>query len=357
MAHGKLKPELDQRGTKALNLTVLQRIDPFVEEILTTVSHVSLYKFNIDTNQWGRKEVEGSLFVIKRNSQPRFQFLVMNRRNTENLVEDILGAFEFDVQVPYLLYRNAAQEINGIWFYNSQDCEAIANLFNRIINAFSKAPSKPTLSSSKSEFEELEVVPTSAVIEDPLELSTSSATTVSDVCNDPIFNVFGAAKHVGSASSSVFGGTQHQTFEPSSLIDNSQSYGPSLLPPLQQATRPPSTFTTLIPSVDSRESTSVTHFKFPLFAPSSSSSLLLPLIPSSLPAAPPVYPPVTMQHPYGTPLLQPFPPPSPPPSLTPVPSLGPVITRDGIRNAILKLVQNDQFIEMVYREMQNTHQS
>ncbi|KAF4397342.1 hypothetical protein G4B88_027082 [Cannabis sativa] len=29
-----------------------------------------------------RKDFEGSLFVVKRNTQPRFQFIVMNRRNT-----------------------------------------------------------------------------------------------------------------------------------------------------------------------------------------------------------------------------------------------------------------------------------
>ena len=50
---------------------------------------------------------------------------------TDNLVEDLLGDFEYEVQAPYLLYRNAAQEVNGIWFYNSQDCEAVANLFSR----------------------------------------------------------------------------------------------------------------------------------------------------------------------------------------------------------------------------------
>uniref|UniRef100_A0A7C9A280 5'-(N(7)-methyl 5'-triphosphoguanosine)-[mRNA] diphosphatase n=1 Tax=Opuntia streptacantha TaxID=393608 RepID=A0A7C9A280_OPUST len=80
---GKLMPNLDQKSTKLLNLTVLQRIDPFVEEILITAAHVTLYHFNIDISQWSRKDVEGSLFVVKRNTQPRFQFIVMNRRNTE----------------------------------------------------------------------------------------------------------------------------------------------------------------------------------------------------------------------------------------------------------------------------------
>lgn len=29
-----------------------------------------------------RKDVEGSLFVVKRRSQPRFQFVVLNQRST-----------------------------------------------------------------------------------------------------------------------------------------------------------------------------------------------------------------------------------------------------------------------------------
>ncbi|XLS79495.1 hypothetical protein HN51_063720 [Arachis hypogaea] len=51
--NGKLMPNLDQHSTKLLNLTVLQRIDPFVEEILITAAHSC-------------KDVEGSLFVVKR---------------------------------------------------------------------------------------------------------------------------------------------------------------------------------------------------------------------------------------------------------------------------------------------------
>lgn len=52
----------------------------------------------------------------------------------DNLVENLLGDFEYEVQVPYLLYRNASQEVNGIWFYNARECEEVANLFNRYGN-------------------------------------------------------------------------------------------------------------------------------------------------------------------------------------------------------------------------------
>ena len=43
---------MDAEATRVLNLTVLQRLDPAVEDILITAAHVTLYDFNIDLNQW-----------------------------------------------------------------------------------------------------------------------------------------------------------------------------------------------------------------------------------------------------------------------------------------------------------------
>ena len=85
---------IDEEGTRMLNLTVLQRLDPAVEDILITAAHVTLYDFDTDLNQWvgarcpppshpvgfasmpiwpdfffnlqSCKDVEGSLFVVKR---------------------------------------------------------------------------------------------------------------------------------------------------------------------------------------------------------------------------------------------------------------------------------------------------
>ncbi|KAG1331049.1 mRNA-decapping enzyme-like protein [Cocos nucifera] len=344
---GKLMPNLDQQSTKVLNLTVLQRIDPFVEEILMTAAHVTFYEFNIELNQWSRKDVEGSLFVVKRNTQPRFQFIVMNRRNTDNLVEDLLGDFEYEVQVPYLLYRNAAQEVNGIWFYNAHDCEAIANLFG------------------SSEFEELEAVPTSAVVEGPLEPppTSSAAATVTDVPDDSFVNFFGAATNIGSVSKPTITGQPHQSSAAIPLSSHAPNIIPTTVPTLHSALSLPTSTPPLMPFLDVHESSSNTGWatnlvKPSFFAPaSSSSSLMMPPVASSMPASPPLHPPVTMQRPYGTPLLQPFPPPTPPPSLTPTPNYGSVITRDRVRDALLKLVQNNQFIDMVYQEMLNAHYS
>ncbi|OVA10585.1 Dcp1-like decapping [Macleaya cordata] len=362
--NGKLMPNLDQQSTKILNLTVLQRIDPYVEEILITAAHVTFYEFNIELNQWSRKDVEGSLFVVKRNAQPRFQFIVMNRRNTDNLVENLLGDFEYEVQVPYLLYRNAAQEVNGIWFYNSRECEDVANLFSRILNAYSKVPPKPKVSSTKSEFEELEAVPTLAVMEGPLEPSSSTASSVTDVPDDPSFvNFFNAATTVGNASNTATLGRPDQSVT-IPLSSRAPIVAPSPVPALQMPSPLPTSPTPLLPLLETLESSSNnSNHPANLIKPStfftpppSSSALMMPSIPSSvLTAPPPLHPPVSLQRPYGTPMLQPFPPPTPPPSLTPAPSAPtyrPVITREKVRETLLRLIQYQKFHARLFNDME-----
>ncbi|KAM0872082.1 hypothetical protein ACQ4PT_038959 [Festuca glaucescens] len=347
---GKVTPNLamDAEGTRLLNLTVLQRLDPAVEDILITAGHVTLYDFNIDKNQWSRKDVEGSLFVVKRNSQPRFQFIVMNRRNTDNLVEDLLSDFEYELQPPYLLYRNATQEVNGIWFYNQHDCEAVASLFGRILNAYAKVPPKPKVSSIKSEFEELEAVPTSSAIDGPLEPPPSS-TAISDTPDESFANYFSNAANIGSVPSAPMTGIAHQPTEFAALIS---SAGPtheitasSSAPPLPLHT-------------NAHTSRSINLVTPAFFVPPSSSTSLVQPASSLMPTAPPLHPSSTSSQrpPYGTPLLQPFPPPTPPASLTPAAhNDGRIISRDLVKDALQRLVQSDEFIDLFYRELQNAH--
>ncbi|PSS01601.1 MRNA-decapping enzyme-like protein [Actinidia chinensis var. chinensis] len=367
---GKLMPNLDQNSTKLLNLTVLQRIDPYIEEILITAAHVTFYEFNIDLNQWSRKDVEGSLFVVKRNTQPRFQFIVMNRRNTDNLVENLLGDFEFELQAPYLLYRNADQEVNGIWFYNRRECEEVANLFNRILSAYSKVPPKPK-SPSISEFEELEAVPTTAVIEGPLEPSFSAPSST-DVPDDSSFvNFFNSAMNIGHNAPVMLHTGQPYHISPNiPLCSHVPSVTTSPAPPLKVPSVPfPASSTPPAPLHDIADqmdmSNRVTNLVKPssFFPMTSSPMLMTPPLSSPLPTA--YHPPLNQQRPHGTPLLQPFPPPTPPPapppSLTPgpttTPSLGQQINREKVRNALLMLVQDNQFIDMVCQALLRAHQS
>ncbi|GFQ05891.1 mRNA-decapping enzyme-like protein [Phtheirospermum japonicum] len=354
--NGKLMPNLDEKSTKLLNLTVLQRIDPFVEEILITAAHVTFYEFNIDNSQWSRKDVEGSLFVVKRNTQPRFQFIVMNRRNTDNLVENLLGDFEYEVQIPYLLYRNASQEVNGIWFYNARECEEVANLFSRILNAYAKVPTKSKVSPTKSEFEELEVVPSLTVMDGPLEPSASNPSNAADVPDDRSFmNFFSKTKHMQNAMNirnppnvAISG----QPYHSSSSVVSAHPQNVTLTTLPSPSAQKPTTLSASTPimsvfenpeSVSKRSTDLVKPSSFFGTLPSSSSPSVMPPMTPSVPTAPPLNTPGNQQRPYGAPLLQPFPPPTPPPSLTPTavgtPNYGPVISREKVGEALQMLVQ------------------
>ena len=46
----------------------------------------------------------------------------MNRLSMDNLVEPVTGDLDFQLQSPFLLYRNHANEIFGIWFYEKVSC-------------------------------------------------------------------------------------------------------------------------------------------------------------------------------------------------------------------------------------------
>ncbi|KAL5132036.1 mRNA-decapping enzyme-like protein [Glycine soja] len=267
--------------------------------------------------------------------------------------------------VPYLLYRNAAQEVNGIWFYNARECEEVANLFSRILNAYAKVPPKSKVSSTKSEFEELEAVPTMAVIDGPLEPSSSTTSNVADVPDDPSFvNFFSAAMAIGNTSNAPINGQPCQSLATISSSSVPTNAATPTVPTLQIPTL--SASTPLIPQLDAAELISSSNrtaklVKPSFFVPPPSSAMMIPPVSSSTPSAPPLHPAVNVQRPYGAPLLQPFPPPNPPPSLAPAPSpspsYGPVISREKVRDALLVLVQDNQFIDMVYRALLNAHQS
>lgn len=293
----------------------------------------------------------------------------MNRRNTENLVEDLLGDFEYEVQPPYLLYRNATQEVNGIWFYNQADCEAVANLFGRILNAYAKVPPKAKVSSTKSEFEELEAVPNPSTIEGPLEPTMSSSTIAADNSEEVLANFFTAATNIsgGAVPAAPVSMRPHQPDTMQQSIPPSASAAPSHQRP---SFATPSPSAPLAPLGDSRSSSATANLVTPSFfhpTPSPSPPLAMPppIASSTVVAPQPTVQPTasSVARPYAAPpLLQPFPPPTPPPSLAPVSAVsGPsphasvTISRDKIREALVRLVQNDQFIDMVYREVVNSH--
>uniref|UniRef100_A0A3B3ZLI2 5'-(N(7)-methylguanosine 5'-triphospho)-[mRNA] hydrolase n=1 Tax=Periophthalmus magnuspinnatus TaxID=409849 RepID=A0A3B3ZLI2_9GOBI len=90
-----------------ISLAALKRQDPYINTIVDVASQVALYTYNNRANEWEKTEVEGTLFIYTRLASPRHGFTIMNRLSMENLTEPITKDLDFQLQDPFLLYRNA----------------------------------------------------------------------------------------------------------------------------------------------------------------------------------------------------------------------------------------------------------
>lgn len=117
-----------------MNLSYLQRLDASVESIVATAGHVALYDFDPGTKAWSRKDVEGSLFLV-RTRDGRFRFVILNKKgDSGDYWEDFGEGFSCEKQEPYVMYKQQSRggQVVGIWFYEEQDCGRFARLFEEI---------------------------------------------------------------------------------------------------------------------------------------------------------------------------------------------------------------------------------
>ncbi|XP_052175407.1 mRNA-decapping enzyme-like protein [Diospyros lotus] len=121
--------------------TINLAMDHSIEEIILVAAYVKLYEFIIALRQWTETDVEGHLFVIKRNTQPHFLLIILNSRNTGYFVEIIDGHFELNLRQPFLRYQNGVRRIYGIWFSQTQEFQRAAEVFTRIVSTYAQPPS------------------------------------------------------------------------------------------------------------------------------------------------------------------------------------------------------------------------
>ncbi|XP_060020423.1 mRNA-decapping enzyme 1B isoform X4 [Lagenorhynchus albirostris] len=115
-----------------MSLAALRRHDPYISRIVDVASQVALYTFGHRANEWEKTDVEGTLFVYTRSASPKHGFTIMNRLSMENRTEPITKDLDFQLQDPFLLYRNARLSIYGIWFYDKEECQRIAELMKNL---------------------------------------------------------------------------------------------------------------------------------------------------------------------------------------------------------------------------------
>ncbi|XP_064631956.1 mRNA-decapping enzyme 1A-like [Lineus longissimus] len=126
-----------------INLAALQQRDPYITDIVETASQVALYSFSPKANEWEKTDIEGTLFVYSRSASPINGFMILNRLGLNNLIEPLIKDLEFQLQDPFLLYKNA-NSIYGIWFYDKDECARIGQLMNSLVQVTRTSEQEPS---------------------------------------------------------------------------------------------------------------------------------------------------------------------------------------------------------------------
>ncbi|XP_071041824.1 uncharacterized protein [Parasteatoda tepidariorum] len=116
-----------------INLKTLQRVDSSIVEIIDNACQVAIYKYEKELGKWKETDVEGALFLYRRSRYPSYGFIIMNRMSTTNFIESITSEMQFQLQSPYLLYKNRSGDIIGSWFYEHNDLQRISKRIQTII--------------------------------------------------------------------------------------------------------------------------------------------------------------------------------------------------------------------------------
>ena len=62
------------------------QVDPYIVSIEAHSGQVALYKFNGGKQDWEKTQVEGTLFVYRREASPQYGFTIMNRFSEEYFI-------------------------------------------------------------------------------------------------------------------------------------------------------------------------------------------------------------------------------------------------------------------------------
>ncbi|KAI4823021.1 P-loop containing nucleoside triphosphate hydrolase protein, partial [Aureobasidium sp. EXF-8846] len=115
------------RTNEELNLSVLQRHDPSVHQILSVAPFAVVYTFNPVSSTWEKQGTEGTLFVcsllplVGGPQIERYSCIVLNRRGLENFSSELFSAESVQVTDDYVILQVEAEDgstnIYGLWIF------------------------------------------------------------------------------------------------------------------------------------------------------------------------------------------------------------------------------------------------
>ncbi|KAI9004242.1 hypothetical protein BC832DRAFT_531893 [Gaertneriomyces semiglobifer] len=121
---------------QAVNLNVLRRHDANILDILDSSSHVVVYDFDMSSQSWAKRGIEGTMFLFRRSVEPHYGLMIMNRLGIENLMILLTPHMEVQLLGEYVIYRKPDDSVQGLWMYETVDRTRLASELSRCVQLF-----------------------------------------------------------------------------------------------------------------------------------------------------------------------------------------------------------------------------
>ena len=116
------------RSNEELNLSVIRRHYPEVAAIHYVAPYAVLYAYMLESSQWEKVGMEGSLFVCELVPSPigaeRFAVILLNRRGLENFFMEITSPEDIDFGEFIMMQSD---QVYGLWIF-SEPLSSTANV-------------------------------------------------------------------------------------------------------------------------------------------------------------------------------------------------------------------------------------
>ncbi|KAF2792962.1 PH domain-like protein [Melanomma pulvis-pyrius CBS 109.77] len=121
-------PPPPPRSNEELNLSVLRRHYPDVTALRHLAPYAVLYAFNLDTQQWEKIGIEGTLFVCElapSGGADRFSVVILNRRGLDNFAMELTSEAEMEITDEYVILQG--DQVYGLWIFSEPPPSSTAN--------------------------------------------------------------------------------------------------------------------------------------------------------------------------------------------------------------------------------------
>merc|ERR1719386_296657 len=118
-------------------LEELQKQDFDIEHIVAYSKFVVVYLLQQDGPNpgWQKANIEGPVYLVRRQTAPRYQLLVKNQFSTNDLIDSLHPDWELDCQKNYVFYKveDPSKRIRGLWFHDDAERQKIEQILQKTL--------------------------------------------------------------------------------------------------------------------------------------------------------------------------------------------------------------------------------